>query len=96
MERRGPYNQPLDYRMIKLIRVNRGMLQSEFSGCMGIDTATLCRLETGVFKFTPYYEEKLRNAIKRVGVTIKEIETYRALLDERDRQVRVRKGKKTN
>ncbi|MEY2304337.1 XRE family transcriptional regulator [Bacillus tropicus] len=69
---RLPYNMDYNHRFIKPIRHSRNKTLQEFSYFMGVDPATICKLEQGRLDFTPYYHEKLKDAIK--GLRISNIE----------------------
>ncbi|KKK37550.1 hypothetical protein WQ57_13905 [Mesobacillus campisalis] len=78
---RLPYNQELDYRMIRLLRHSRNLTLKQMATEMNIDPATLSRIETGQMQFTNYYESKLRDAIKRLRITNVEIASIRKIIE---------------
>ncbi|WP_156183140.1 helix-turn-helix domain-containing protein [Mesobacillus campisalis] len=81
MIERLPYNQELDYRMIRLLRHSRNLTLKQMATEMNIDPATLSRIETGQMQFTNYYESKLRDAIKRLRITNVEIASIRKIIE---------------
>ncbi|MEY2369858.1 helix-turn-helix domain-containing protein [Lysinibacillus capsici] len=66
---RAIYNIPLDYRFLKQIRLLINKTTYELAIYMGIDQATLSKLENQTIKFTDYYEQKLKIAIKKLHLT---------------------------
>jgi DNA-binding transcriptional regulator YiaG len=77
---RLPYNQELDYRMIRLIRHTRNLTLKEYGEVIGIDSATISRLENGQLKFTPHYEAIIRDGCKQIRMTGQELATIRELV----------------
>ncbi|PGT75537.1 helix-turn-helix domain-containing protein [Priestia megaterium] len=80
-EKRLPYKQPLDYRMIKHLRFARNKTLKEFEGYMNVHKSTIARLEAGKLEFTEHYEEKLREAIKRLRISNSELIYIRELIN---------------
>ncbi|MCI3146183.1 hypothetical protein C5137_07560 [Bacillus cereus] len=78
---RVPYKMEYDCRFIKPIRHSRNKTLQEFSRFMGVDPATICKLEQGRLDFTPYYHEKLKDAIKRLRVSNVELASIRKILE---------------
>ncbi|MEH7037194.1 hypothetical protein COM13_16090 [Bacillus pseudomycoides] len=81
-----PYNMEYDYRFIKPIRHSRNKTLQEFSHFMGVDSATICKLENGQLDFTPYYHEKLREAIKRLRVSNVELASIRKIIEMKEQR----------
>ncbi|CAM3160157.1 hypothetical protein SINU_12160 [Sporolactobacillus inulinus CASD] len=81
---RLPYKQEVDARFIRPIRHTRNKSLDEFSCFMEIDPATISKLENRQLRFTPYYEEKLRLAMKRLRITGVEIQSIRKLIDVKE------------
>lgn len=78
---RIPYNQEFDYRFIKYIRHARNKSQADFVPFMNVDKSTIGKLERGELLFTPYYESKLKDAIKRLRVSSIEIASIRKIIE---------------
>lgn len=70
---RGIYNVPLDFRFLKHIRLLRNLTTYDMAKYMNIDQATLSKLENETIKFTPYYESKLKQAIRTLQITNTEL-----------------------
>ncbi|MFI8657992.1 XRE family transcriptional regulator [Priestia megaterium] len=66
---RLPYKQEFDHRFIKPVRHLRNKTQQEFSQFMGVDASTIGKLERQELKFSPLYESKFKEAIKRLRVS---------------------------
>ena len=66
---RAIYNIPLDYRFLKQIRLLTNKTTYELAIIMGIDQATVSKLENQTIKFTPYYEQRLKLAINKLNIT---------------------------
>ncbi|HDR4695876.1 TPA: helix-turn-helix transcriptional regulator [Bacillus cereus] len=80
------YNMEYDHRFIKPIRHSRNKTLQEFSHFMGIDPATICRLERGQLDFTLYYHEKLKNAIKRLRISNVELASIRKIIEMKEQR----------
>ncbi|MBT2730329.1 helix-turn-helix transcriptional regulator [Bacillus sp. ISL-75] len=78
---RGPYNTHLDYRYIKQVRFIRNKTLAEFSTYMNVDKSTIAKLEKNELAFTPHYEDKLRDAIKRLRVSNVELNSINKILE---------------
>lgn len=78
---RIPYKQEFDYRFIKPVRHLRNKTQQDFSHFMGVDASTIGKLERGELKFSPLYESKLKDAIKRLRVSNIELASIRKVLE---------------
>lgn len=85
-KQRLPNNQPIDYRQIRVLRVLRNKTQRDFAELVGIPNVTLCALERGKRPFTPYYEEKVRKALKRLSVTNEDIVSTRQLINYKSKR----------
>lgn len=83
---RIPYNQEFDHRFIKYIRHARNKTQAEFVHFMGVDQSTIGKLERGELAFTPYYESKLKDAIKRLRVSSIEIASIRKIIEMKEQR----------
>lgn len=70
---RGVYNVPLDFRFLKHIRLLRNLTTYDMAKHMNVDQATFSRLERETIKFTPYYESKLKQAIRTLQITNTEL-----------------------
>lgn len=78
---RLPYNQEFDYRFIKPVRHLRNKTLVEFSQFMNVDKTTISRLENNQLEFTPHYEAKFKDAIKRLRVSNVELASVRRILE---------------
>lgn len=78
---RIPYNQELTYRHMKFIRLSRNKTQHDFVHFMGVDQSTIGKLERGELAFTPYYEEKLKDAVKRLRVSSIEMASFTKIIE---------------
>lgn len=78
---RIPYKREFDHRFIKPVRHLRNKTQQEFSHFMGVDASTIGRLERGDLKFTPFYESKFKDAIKRLRVSGIELASISKILE---------------
>jgi transcriptional regulator with XRE-family HTH domain len=78
---RLPYNQIYDFRFIKPVRHLRNKTLTEFSNFMNVDKATISKLENNQLEFTPYYEEKFKDAIKRLRVSNIEIASVGKIIE---------------
>jgi len=83
---RIPYNQEFDFRYIKYIRHARNKTQTEFVHFMNVDQSTIGKLERGLLEFTPYYEGKLKDAIKRLRVSSIEIASIRKIIEMKEQR----------
>lgn len=70
---RGIYNIPLDYRFLRHIRLLRNLTTYQLAKYMNLDQATLSKLENETINFTPYYESKLKQAIRTLQITNPEL-----------------------
>ncbi|WP_214891683.1 helix-turn-helix transcriptional regulator [Exiguobacterium sp. s142] len=85
-EKNLPYRQPIDYRQIAVLRILRNKTQREFADMMEITHTTLSALENGNKKLTPYYEDKVRNVLKRLAVSNADIVATRQLVSNKERR----------
>ena len=83
---RLPYKMEYDRRFIKPIRHSRNKTLQEFSHFMGVDSATICKLENGQLDFTPYYHEKLKDTIKRLRISNVELASIRKILEIKEQR----------
>jgi transcriptional regulator with XRE-family HTH domain len=83
---RLPYNQEFDRRFIKYVRHSRNLTLERFSPYMGVDKSTIAKLEKGLLDFTPYYESKLREAIKRLQISNVELVAIRSIIESKERK----------
>lgn len=81
-----PYNQEFDHRFIKPIRHARNKTLVEFSKYMGVDHTTINKLEKGHLEFTPYYSEKLKDAVKRLRISNIEIVSIRNIIEAKEKR----------
>lgn len=81
-----PYRQPIDYRQITVLRVLRNKTQREFADMMSITHTTLCALERGKKPFTPYYQDKVRDVLKRLSVSNADIVATRQLVNNKEKR----------
>jgi predicted transcriptional regulator len=81
---RLPYNQEYDNRFIKPIRHARNLTLVAFSPYMGVAPETINRLEKGHLEFTPYYQEKLKDAIKKLRISNIELTSIRTIIEQRE------------
>lgn len=77
---RLPYKQEFDYRYIKPVRMARNKTQSQLAELMNVDASTLGKLERGELKFSPLYESKFKEALKRLRVSSIELASVREIL----------------
>lgn len=71
--KRGIYNVPIDFRFLKHIRMLRNLTTYDMAKYMNVDQATFSKLENETIKFTPYYESKLKQAIRTLQITNTEL-----------------------
>lgn len=74
------YNQPLTHEYIKPIRVMRNKTQAQMGEMMQLDASTVGKLERGELDFSPLYESKLRDSIRRLRVSRFELNSIHSLL----------------
>lgn len=75
------YKQDFDHRFIKRVRQLRNQTQSNFEQVMGVDRSTIGKLERGEIEFTPLYQSKFKDAIKRLRVSNVELASVRRILE---------------
>ncbi|AUO12330.1 helix-turn-helix domain-containing protein [Priestia megaterium] len=78
---RIPYRQEFTYKHIRPVRHLRNKTLAEFSHFMGVDASTIGKLERGELKFTPFYESKFTEAIKRLRVSGIELASVSKILE---------------
>lgn len=83
---RIPYKQEFDYRFIKPVRHLRNKTQQDFSEFMCVDASTIGKLERGELKFSPLYESKLKDAIKRLRVSGIELASIRKIVEMKNQR----------
>ncbi|OZT14406.1 hypothetical protein CHN50_02195 [Priestia aryabhattai] len=83
---RLPYNQEFDHRYIKPIRHLRNKTLHDFAEFMRVDHSTIAKLEKGQISFTPYYESKLKDAIKRLRVSNVELASVRKVIEMKEQR----------
>ncbi|WP_077308686.1 helix-turn-helix domain-containing protein [Terribacillus halophilus] len=83
---RIPYNQEFDHRYIKPVRHLRNKTQLDFEQYMNLDRSTIGKLERGDLEFTPLYQSKFKDAIKRLRVSNVEIASVRRILDMKEQR----------
>ena len=77
---RIPYKQEFDHRFIKPVRMARNKTQSQLGELMNVDASTIGKLERGELKFTPFYESKFKEALKRLRVSSIELASIREII----------------
>jgi transcriptional regulator with XRE-family HTH domain len=83
---RLPYNQEYDHRFIKPIRHLRNKTLNDFAEFMNVDHSTIAKLEKGQLPFTPHYESKLKDAIKRLRVSNVELASVRKIIEMKEQR----------
>lgn|GEM_PF-6963613 len=83
---RIPYNQEFDHRFIKPVRHLRNKTQAEFEKFMGVDRSTIGKLERGELEFTPLYQSKFKDAIKRLRVSNVELASVRKIIEMKEQR----------
>jgi DNA-binding transcriptional regulator YiaG len=83
---RLPYNQEFDHRFIKYVRHSRNLTLDRFSPYMGVNKSTIGKLEKGTLDFTPYYENKLKDAIKKLQISNIELVAIRNIIESKERK----------
>ena len=78
--KRIPYKQEFDHRFIKPVRMARNKTQSQLGELMNVDASTIGKLERGELKFSPFYESKFKEALKRLRVSSIELSSIRDIL----------------
>ncbi|CAH0283303.1 hypothetical protein SRABI134_04095 [Peribacillus sp. Bi134] len=53
---------------------------------MGVNKSTIGKLEKGSLDFTPYYENKLKDAIKKLQISNIELVAIRNIIDSKERK----------
>jgi transcriptional regulator with XRE-family HTH domain len=81
---RIPYNQEFDYRFIKPVRHSRNKTLVEFEHFMGVDSTVICRLEKGQIEFSPLYQERFKDAIKRLRISAIELASIRKIIEMKE------------
>jgi len=74
------YKQEVDYRFIKPVRMARNKTQAQLGELMNVDTSTIGKLERGELKFSPFYESKFKEALKRLRVSSIELSSIREII----------------
>jgi transcriptional regulator with XRE-family HTH domain len=83
---RLPYNQEYDHRFIKPVRMARNKTLKQMEEFMGVDDSTIAKLERGDLDFTPYYESKFKDALKRLRVSNVEIASIRKIIEMKEQR----------
>jgi transcriptional regulator with XRE-family HTH domain len=60
----------LNAKLIKLLRISKGMRQKEFSHSLGISTTKLSFIENGINPVTPELDARIREIFRVDDVTI--------------------------
>ena len=81
-----PYNQEFDHRFIKPVRHLRNKTLHDFAEIMGVNHSTIAKLEKGQIAFTPYYESKLKFAIKRLRISNIELASVRKVIEMKEQR----------
>ena len=74
------YKQEIDHRFIKPVRMARNKTQAQLAELMGVDTSTVGKLERQELKFSPLYESKFNEALKRMRVSSIELASIREII----------------
>jgi transcriptional regulator with XRE-family HTH domain len=53
---------------------------------MGVDDSTIAKLERGDLAFTPYYESKFKDALKRLRVSNVELASIRKIIEMKEQR----------
>ena len=77
-----PFFHDYDCRLIKLVRQIRDLSLVEFSRFMGVDPATVSRLENNTLNFSILYQTKFDDALRRLDITKMEMESLTVLLEK--------------
>lgn len=83
---RLPYRQEFDHRFLKHVRMARSKTQSQLGELMNVDASTISKLERGELKFSPLYESKFKEAIKRLRVSSVELASMRQIIEMKRRR----------
>ncbi|HES8073956.1 TPA: helix-turn-helix transcriptional regulator [Streptococcus pyogenes] len=78
---RIPYKQEFTYKHIRPVRHSRNKTLAEFSRFMDVDASTIGKLERGELKFTPFYQSKFADAIKRLRISGIELASISKILE---------------
>lgn len=78
---RIPYKQEFTYKHIRPVRHLRNKTLAEFSRFMNVDPSTIGKLERGELKFSPLYQSKFEEAIKRLRVSGIELSSISKILE---------------
>lgn len=83
-----PYNQDfhLDYRFLKMVRIQRNLTQNAMAEYMGVDAPTLSRLERSELAWTPLYAERFKQACKRIRLSNIEVASLRKVIELREQR----------
>ncbi|WKA56814.1 helix-turn-helix domain-containing protein [Planococcus shixiaomingii] len=81
-----PYNQDyhLDYRFLKLVRIQRNLTLKNMSEYMGVDVPTLSRLERQELQWTPLYASRFKDACSRIRLSNMEVASLRRVIELRE------------
>lgn len=81
-----PYNQDfhLDYRFLKMVRIQRNLTQKDMSEYMGVDVPTISRLERQELQWSPLYASKFHEAAKRIRLSNIEVASLRKVIELRE------------
>lgn len=78
---RLPYKQEITYKHIRPVRHLRNKTLAEFSQFMNVDPSTIGKLERGELKFSPLYQSRFQEAIKRLRVSGIELASVSKILE---------------
>lgn len=83
-----PYNQDyhLDYRFLKMVRIQRDLTLKDMAVHMGVDVPTLSRLERQEMQWSPLYAERFKEACKRIRVSNIEVASLRKIIELREQR----------
>lgn len=74
------YKQEVDHRFIKPVRMARNKTQAQLAELMNVDVSTVGKLEREELKFSPLYESKFNEALKRMRVSSIELASIREII----------------
>ncbi|RAS88192.1 hypothetical protein A3863_14450 [Priestia endophytica] len=83
---RLPYNQEFDHRFIKPVRHLRNKTQAQLGELMNVDVSTVGKLERGELHFSPLYESKFKEAIKKMRISNIELVSIRTTLEMKQKR----------
>lgn len=78
-----PYNQDyhLDYRFLKMVRIQRNLTLKDMAVYMAVDAPTLSRLERQELQWSQLYASKFQEACKRIRLSNIEVASLRKIIE---------------